>query len=87
MIECSGQRKCPNGHWFHLKCVGVSPDNVPDDDWWCSDQCKQYSVFCCKRNIPDAIWIGCSSEKKCVKGEWFHLSCYNLNSIPGIMSD
>ncbi|XP_069129357.1 uncharacterized protein [Argopecten irradians] len=39
MVFCSG-KKCPNGTWFHLECVGMTEDEVPDGEWYCSQECK-----------------------------------------------
>ncbi|XP_069114331.1 LOW QUALITY PROTEIN: uncharacterized protein [Argopecten irradians] len=39
MVFCSG-KKCPNGTWFHLECVEMTEDEVPDGEWYCSQECK-----------------------------------------------
>ena len=41
MIGCSAASRCPNGEWFHLRCVGLAEEDIPDGDWWCSDVCEQ----------------------------------------------
>lgn len=39
MIFCDN-RKCPRGVWFHLECLDMEEDDVPDGKWFCSDTCK-----------------------------------------------
>ena len=65
-INCSAGRHCPNGRIFHLTCLDMDEDDVPDDEWWCCNQCEEYSAYCCQRNIPDALWIGCENLDKCL---------------------
>jgi hypothetical protein len=40
MIFCHN-RNCPNGVWLHLECFDMTPDDVPDGKWYCSDSCKK----------------------------------------------
>ena len=40
MIFCNN-RNCLNGVWFHLECFDMTPDDVPDGKWYCSDSCKK----------------------------------------------
>ena len=40
MIECSGVN-CPGNNWYHLECIGMEEEDVPDDDYYCSDQCRK----------------------------------------------
>lgn len=43
MIACDN-RKCPNGEWFHYKCVGllnrVEALKYTKQKWYCKDSCK-----------------------------------------------
>ncbi|KAI5960245.1 hypothetical protein CANMA_004025 [Candida margitis] len=47
MIACDNEASCPNGEWFHYKCVGLlnrvdalkyTTGKIP---WYCSDTCRQ----------------------------------------------
>lgn len=46
MIACDN-RKCPNGEWFHYKCVGllnrVEALKYAKQKWYCKDSCKNQS--------------------------------------------
>ncbi|KAJ8321141.1 hypothetical protein KUTeg_001231 [Tegillarca granosa] len=48
MIFCDN-RKCPNGQWFHMECVNDEEDEVPEDAWFCSRQCKTAKTSTSKR--------------------------------------
>lgn len=39
MVYCEN-KNCPNGVWFHLECMDMTPDDVPDGKWYCSDDCR-----------------------------------------------
>ena len=39
MIYCCNS-KCERGSWFHLECLGMDEDDVPEGDWYCSEDCK-----------------------------------------------
>ena len=83
MIECSGQR-CRSGRWFHLGCVGMAPEDVPDDDWFCEDCNLKKSLYpycICYTDTGNAM-IACDNPE-CDK-EWFHLSCMGITEIPGL---
>ena len=73
-MECSSRSRCKI-RWFHQQCVDID-SNVEDEDWWCSDQCKEkgLSVFCCGKQKDDT-WIECQSGGKCLRNQWFHVSC------------
>ncbi|XP_077996732.1 uncharacterized protein LOC144453084 [Glandiceps talaboti] len=43
MIECSNE-ECPNGDWFHLPCVLLTDETVPDEEWFCTDTCRDNVV-------------------------------------------
>lgn len=40
MIYCNNPN-CEKGTWFHLECIGMEEDDVTDDDWFCSEECRQ----------------------------------------------
>ncbi|KAM9895598.1 hypothetical protein OXX69_010948 [Metschnikowia pulcherrima] len=43
MIACD-HMKCPNGEWFHYKCVNLSraeATKYKTQKWYCSDQCRE----------------------------------------------
>ncbi|XP_006824574.1 uncharacterized protein LOC102801699 [Saccoglossus kowalevskii] len=79
-IECSAGTNCSGKHWYHFECMGVDEQDAKQD-WWCDDNCKQWSIFCCKRNVEDT-WIGCENGAMCQNGEWFHLQCRGLTELP-----
>lgn len=39
MIYCCNSH-CEKGSWFHLECLGITEDEVPENDWFCSDDCR-----------------------------------------------
>ena len=46
MVLCENPH-CPNGRWFHLECVNLQQEDVPDGDWFCSEEFqleKQYDA-------------------------------------------
>ena len=84
MIECSGYR-CPGNNWFHLECLDMTEDDVPDDDFYCTPACERRKAYkyCCNVDLgPSEPMIGCDNES-CEKGEWFHLKCINMQEVPG----
>ncbi|XP_014678940.1 PREDICTED: uncharacterized protein LOC106818780 [Priapulus caudatus] len=38
MIFCEN-RNCRRGTWFHLECIGMKEDDVPDGKWYCCISC------------------------------------------------
>ncbi|KAK3108451.1 hypothetical protein FSP39_008205, partial [Pinctada imbricata] len=38
MVLCENPL-CKRGKWFHLRCLGLSPDQLPDKKWFCSKNC------------------------------------------------
>jgi len=82
MIRCSNA-DCRHGAWFHVDCVGI--EQVPDGDWWCSDECNQTerSIFCVCKRVRYGQQIDCSNDS-CNNGAIFHLHCVNLQQRPGI---
>ena len=47
MIGCDNEYSCPNGDWFHYKCVGLLSKvdamrySSGKEKWFCSDGCRQ----------------------------------------------
>ncbi|CAN3486107.1 hypothetical protein DICA0_F29910 [Diutina catenulata] len=47
MIACDNESSCPNGEWFHYKCVGLLNRvqalkyTTGNEKWYCSDACRQ----------------------------------------------
>ena len=43
MISCDNESSCPNGEWFHYKCVGILNRVVAlkyttgKESWYCSE--------------------------------------------------
>lgn len=35
-------KDCMFGGWFHLDCLGLEEDDVPDGNWWCLLEFKNY---------------------------------------------
>ncbi|CAC5412942.1 unnamed protein product [Mytilus coruscus] len=55
MVYC-GNKKCKFGQWFHLDCIGLSEDEIPEGDWFCSEVCtKEFSST--KRGKKSKLWI------------------------------
>ena len=81
MVTCSNSDSCPNGRWFHLLCAEFDDeDDVPEGDWWCSDICKIYSIFCiCKRRLIHLPIITCAN-RECSGGRKFHLRGIGLHN-------
>ncbi|XP_061190751.1 uncharacterized protein LOC133198767 [Saccostrea echinata] len=40
MLFCS-YTKCRKGQWFHIDCLGMSEEDVPEGDWFCSEECRK----------------------------------------------
>lgn len=43
MFYCNNPN-CEKGTWFHLECIGMEEDDVTDDYWFCSEECRQKRV-------------------------------------------
>ncbi|ABN66179.2 predicted protein [Scheffersomyces stipitis CBS 6054] len=47
MIACDNEESCPNGEWFHYKCVGLLSRveslkySTGKQKWFCSDHCRE----------------------------------------------
>ena len=50
MISCDNESSCPNGEWFHYKCVGILNRVVAlkyttgKESWYCSENCKSMAL-------------------------------------------
>ena len=87
MIECSARTNCLNGNWFHLQCIHMAAQDIPDGDWWCSEACRKYSIYChCKQNVRRPRWIRCNNEGLCLQSPdgWFHFKCTGLSKMPRV---
>ncbi|XP_041364463.1 uncharacterized protein LOC121379870 [Gigantopelta aegis] len=42
MVYCNNTA-CTFGSWFHLECLEMDEADVPEGDWFCSEECKTYS--------------------------------------------
>lgn len=57
MIGCDNESACPNGDWFHYKCVGLLNKveamkySTGKVKWYCSDSCKQIHEEKLKRKL------------------------------------
>ena len=47
MVYCDN-KNCPRGVWFHLDCVDMEEDDIPEGKWYCCDECRQEKAS--KRN-------------------------------------
>lgn len=41
MIECSAGKKCLYDHWYHLSCLKMKEEEIPQGDWFCNTKCKK----------------------------------------------
>ena len=39
MIFCEN-KKCPRGQWFHVGCMDMSADDIPEGSWFCQEYCR-----------------------------------------------
>lgn len=49
MIFCAN-KDCMFGGWFHRECIGLTEEDVPEEDWWCSPECRNYKPGKGKKN-------------------------------------
>ncbi|KAJ8300932.1 hypothetical protein KUTeg_022451 [Tegillarca granosa] len=85
MVKCSNSL-CNRGTWFHITCIGLDHEEVPDDDWWCSDVCQatERSQYCiCHMYNPSLQTIKSSRGNKCTGGKVFHLQCLGMKRKSG----
>ena len=88
MIQCSNMN-CDRGLWFHLECLDEPLDEIPEGDWWCSDNCQQTnsSIFCSCRKVKKGAQIQCSMGPLCENGRWFHKTCVGKVTLKGNFID
>ncbi|XP_061162619.1 uncharacterized protein LOC133171838 [Saccostrea echinata] len=86
MIYCSGIH-CPGNNWFHLQCLHMEDDDVPDEEFYCSDDCRKRAVYkYCNCHVDMGQYepmVGCDNPN-CRK-EWYHLKCVGLKNAPGYL--
>ncbi|CAC5388947.1 unnamed protein product [Mytilus coruscus] len=41
MIGCSAGSRCTGQEWYHLKCITMTADSLPEGDWFCKAACKK----------------------------------------------
>ena len=76
MVSCSNDM-CKRGRWFHYTCVNETDESIPEGDWWCSDECRKYSIFClCKTNLPGVAMITCANQNCLIKK--YHARCLGI---------
>jgi hypothetical protein len=39
MIFCNN-RNCPRGIWFHIECIDMEEEDIPEGHWYCCDDCE-----------------------------------------------
>uniref|UniRef100_A0A8W8IKI6 Zinc finger PHD-type domain-containing protein n=1 Tax=Magallana gigas TaxID=29159 RepID=A0A8W8IKI6_MAGGI len=82
MVFCSGIH-CPGNRWFHLQCLNMEEDDIPDE-FYCSDDCRKRTVYkYCSCHVDMGEYepmVGCDNQQ--CKTEWFHLKCVGLKDAP-----
>lgn len=63
MIFCDN-RKCSRGQWFHLECVNLTEDEVPDDAWFCSANCKKVKIGKVTKEKRKSVSIRLTDSKR-----------------------
>ena len=53
MVFCENP-KCKE-KWFHIECIGLREDDIPDDDFYCSNECKQQHARIIESNGDETI--------------------------------
>ncbi|VDI05718.1 Hypothetical predicted protein [Mytilus galloprovincialis] len=59
VILCGAGRNCSHGELFHYTCVGLDPDDLPNN-WFCSDASD---------SLPEGDWFCKAACKKAKKGK------------------
>ncbi|XP_014672567.1 PREDICTED: uncharacterized protein LOC106813035 [Priapulus caudatus] len=52
MVKCEN-KKCRRGQWFHLKCIDLAEEDLPDGDWFCSQQCNNKKMKTAKPSATE----------------------------------
>ena len=84
LIEYGERANCPSGEVFHYSCVGIDPDDLPDN-WYCSEECKNrnsFNSYChCHKDLGiDEPMVGCEAGKKWLGTEWYHMKCVGMSA-------
>ena len=45
MISCSAESNCCGDEWYHLRCIGITDDNVHEGNWFCKSACKRSKLM------------------------------------------
>ena len=53
MVLCENTH-CENGGWFHLDCVGITTEELPDGDFFCSKKCEDHAKSTVHKRLPEA---------------------------------
>ncbi|XP_071483013.1 uncharacterized protein [Diadema antillarum] len=82
MVMCCS-KTCRHA-WFHLSCVGLQEAPDSDEDWYCSQGCKDSDsyiyCFCHKKcQTGDEGMVQCHLAEHCKKHEWYHKSCVDIS--------
>jgi hypothetical protein len=48
-------KNCQFGQWFHLECIGLSDDDIPEVSWFCSEICRNEKASA-RGNISDGCF-------------------------------
>nr|XP_022309155.1 uncharacterized protein LOC111114903 [Crassostrea virginica] len=83
MIDCSGIN-CPGNNRFHLECIGMEEDDVPDEDFYCSEECQKRRIYrycTCHEDLGEFEPMVACDNKNC-RLEWFHYKCVGLENAP-----
>ena len=77
MVQCCREDKCPHGEWFHINCVGMEEDEVPDGkgDWFCTEHCEavfqnRLQICKCKSKYNDEDELLICVNAKCNGGQY-----------------
>lgn len=54
MLGCSND-SCPQGLWFHPRCINMLPTDIPSHEWYCCPDCERTSL---------AVGGGASSQRR-----------------------
>ncbi|KAH3782028.1 hypothetical protein DPMN_159939 [Dreissena polymorpha] len=43
MIDCAAKAMEMKEEWYHMRCLGIDPENPPKSCWSCTDDCRSIS--------------------------------------------
>ena len=89
MVMCSNYA-C-EARWFHLQCVNLATPPPPEEDFYCSQACRDSAtymyIYCtCHKKLMDKRMAQCFLEDRCLRYEWYHLCCLGMEEdavLPG----